>query len=83
MNPINWQEYGKLTVKYSIKNPSKYVMLYPGFSYRTSYIIHKIIVTILHYLPAYLFDIIMRMKGMKPIMLKVARKTQDVAKAGN
>uniref|UniRef100_A0A336MJD1 Fatty acyl-CoA reductase n=1 Tax=Culicoides sonorensis TaxID=179676 RepID=A0A336MJD1_CULSO len=82
INPITWQDFGILLQKYWIKHPTKYAMLYPSFSYRTNYPIHKIIETFLHILPAYVFDIIMRLQGKKPIMMKIARKFQKAGETG-
>nr|XP_029709727.1 putative fatty acyl-CoA reductase CG5065 [Aedes albopictus] len=82
INPIKWYKYGEITQKWAIKNPTKYVMLYPGFQYRTNRIIHKIVELFLHFLPAYLFDIVMRMQGSKPIMAKIAKRFQKAADTG-
>lgn len=57
-------------------------MLYPNFTFRTNYVIHKIIEAFLHLLPAYVFDIILRLQGKKPIMMKIARKFQKAGETG-
>lgn len=82
INPIKWNEYGNITVKYAKKNPSKYVMLYPGFSYRTNRTMHRIIELIYHFAPAYVFDMILRVQGAKPIMAKIAKRFQMAADTG-
>ncbi|XP_058816569.1 putative fatty acyl-CoA reductase CG5065 isoform X2 [Topomyia yanbarensis] len=82
VNPIKWHEYGDITEKWSVKNPTKYVMLYPGFRFRTNRILHKIVELFLHFLPAYLFDIVMRAQGTKPIMAKIAKRFQKAADTG-
>ncbi|XP_065083365.1 putative fatty acyl-CoA reductase CG5065 [Ochlerotatus camptorhynchus] len=82
INPIKWYKYGEITQKYAIKNPTKYVMLYPGFQYRTNRIMHKIVELFLHFLPAYLFDVVMRIQGTKPIMAKIAKRFQKAADTG-
>lgn len=82
VNPIKWYKYGEITQKYAIKNPTKYVMLYPGFQYRTNRVMHKIVELFLHFLPAYLFDIVLRVQGAKPIMAKIAKRFQKAADTG-
>lgn len=82
INPISWQNFGILLQKYWRKHPTKYAMLYPSFSYRTNYPMHKLIEIFLHLLPAYIFDIILRLQGKKPIMMKIARKFQKAGETG-
>lgn len=61
-----WGEMGGLTRKYAIQSPSKYVMWYPHVTYRSSQFLHKIALAVLHYLPAFVFDLILRCSGSKP-----------------
>lgn len=82
INPIKWIDFGKMTTKYAISNPTKYVMLYPGFTYRKNRVVHKFIEFFYHFLPAYCFDIIMRLQGSKPIMMKIAKRFQRAADTG-
>uniref|UniRef100_A0A8D8F7P4 Fatty acyl-CoA reductase CG5065 n=1 Tax=Culex pipiens TaxID=7175 RepID=A0A8D8F7P4_CULPI len=82
VNPIKWYKYGEISQKYAVKNPTKYVMLYPGFQYRTNRVIHKIVELFLHFLPAYFFDLILRAQGSKPIMAKIAKRFQKAADTG-
>ncbi|CAO1390836.1 unnamed protein product [Diamesa tonsa] len=82
INPVTWQHYGELTVKYARKNPSKYVMLYPKFSYRTNRFVHWLYEIFLHFLPALVFDLLMRAQGVKPIMMKIARRFKMAADTG-
>lgn len=82
LNPVKWKDYGKITKKYAIKNPTKYILLYPGFSFRTNRTMHKIYEFFLHFLPAYIFDIVLRIQGSKPIMMKIARRFQRAANTG-
>lgn len=55
-----------MTRKYAIESPTKYVMWYPHVTYRSSQFFHKIAVAILHFLPAFVIDIILRFRGSKP-----------------
>lgn len=57
-------------------------MLYPGFSYRTNRTMHRIIEVIYHFAPAYVFDMILRVQGAKPIMAKIAKRFQMAADTG-
>jgi len=76
INPITWFKFGLLTKECAINNPTKYVMLYPGFSYHQNRFIHKIKLYLLQFLPAYVFDIILKTQGAKPIMMKIAKRLQ-------
>ncbi len=82
INPVYWKEYGELTMKYGRKNPSKYVMLYPQFSYRTNRVIHFLYETFLQFLPALIFDVFMRIQGRKPIMFKIAKRFKAAGDTG-
>ncbi|XP_071440782.1 putative fatty acyl-CoA reductase CG5065 [Hetaerina americana] len=81
-NPIQWDHYGRLTLKHVLQFPTRYVQWYPGFTFRTNRVIHFICEYLLHLLPAYLVDIVLRMQGAKPIMVKVCRKFQMAGKTG-
>ncbi|KAL0122038.1 hypothetical protein PUN28_007080 [Cardiocondyla obscurior] len=82
MHPITWGEFGCLVRKHAIESPSKYVMWYPGFTFRTNKFIHAIMVATLHYLPAFVVDLILRVQGSKPIMLKITKRFERAAKTG-
>uniref|UniRef100_A0A1B0D6L7 Fatty acyl-CoA reductase n=1 Tax=Phlebotomus papatasi TaxID=29031 RepID=A0A1B0D6L7_PHLPP len=82
INPVIWYDYGRITEKWACRNPTKYVMLYPGFSYRTNRLVHKIVELFLHFLPAYIFDLILRAQGSKPLMMKIAKRFQAAANTG-
>ncbi|XP_071582661.1 putative fatty acyl-CoA reductase CG5065 [Temnothorax nylanderi] len=82
VHPITWGEFGYLVRKHAIESPSKYVMWYPGFTFRTNKFIHSIIVATLHFLPAFIVDLILRVQGCKPMMVKVAKRFERAAKTG-
>lgn len=63
----SWREYGKLLKKHAIQNPSKYVMWYPGFTFRTNKFLHAILSTALHVMPAFVLDLLIRIQGGKPM----------------
>lgn len=66
-NPITWKRFKELTLKYSKKYPSKYVTWYPGFTYRTSIIMHLICVFLLHLIPSAILDIFLYCTKQKPM----------------
>lgn len=76
LRPIFWKELGFYTQKWSRKFPSKYLMLYPHFDFRTNRLMHRFYETFFHLLPAYVFDVILKWQGSKPIMMKIAKKLQ-------
>lgn len=82
LNPVIWQDYGQATLKYSRKNPTKYVMLYPNFSYRTNRVIHTFYEWFYHFLPAILFDVLLRLRGTKPFLFKIAKRYKAAADTG-
>ncbi|XP_055299982.1 putative fatty acyl-CoA reductase CG5065 [Sitodiplosis mosellana] len=82
LNRLDWETCRRKVLKYSRIYPSKYVMMYPNFSYRTNRFVHLFYEIFLHFLPAYLYDFILRYKGMKPIMFKIARRYKTAADTG-
>ncbi|KAL0280989.1 UNVERIFIED_CONTAM: hypothetical protein PYX00_002125 [Menopon gallinae] len=82
INPIKWHEYGRITEKYVLEMPSKYVQWYPGFSFRTNRLVHAIVECFLHFLPALMIDMILISRGTKPIMFKIARTFKKACKNG-
>lgn len=82
LNKLDWETCRRKVLKYSRIYPSKYVMMYPNFTYRTSRFVHFFYEIFLHFLPAYLYDFVLRYKGMKPIMFKIARRYKMAADTG-
>lgn len=58
------------------------MMMYPGFRYRQNRFVHTIYEIFLHFLPAYLYDFVLRYQGMKPIMFKIAKRYKMAADTG-
>lgn len=67
MWPFRWGEFENLVRKHARESPSKYMMWYPDFTFRTNKFIHAIIVATLHFLPAFVIDLILRLQGCKPM----------------
>ncbi|PSN30813.1 putative fatty acyl-CoA reductase [Blattella germanica] len=82
VNPISWQDFGILTQRHACTNPTRYVMWYPGFTFRTNRIVHKICESLFHFLPAFVADLLLRLQGATPIMMKISKKFQLAAKTG-
>lgn len=81
-NPFKWQDLADGIMKYARKNPTKYVMLYPSYTYRTNLFIHWLYEVFLHYLPAIIFDFMLRLQGSKPFMYKIAKRFKLAADTG-
>lgn len=58
------------------------MMMYPGFRYRQNRFVHTIYEIFLHFLPAYLYDFVLRYQGLKPIMFKIAKRYKAAADTG-
>lgn len=56
--------------------------MYPNMKYRTNRFVHFFYEMFLHFLPAYLYDFVLRYKGMKPIMFKIAKRYKMAADTG-
>lgn len=82
MNPVAWSDYGRMTLKYARQFPSKYVLLYPNFSYRTNRTVHRCYELLFHFLPAIGYDLLLRSKGLKPMLYNIARRYKTAADTG-
>ncbi|CAH0549491.1 unnamed protein product [Brassicogethes aeneus] len=82
INPITWKYFGELTHKYSLQYPSKYVTWYPGFTYRTSRLMHFLCATFFVTIPAMALDCILYCTKQKPMMLKISNKFYNALEAG-
>lgn len=82
MNPVVWSDYGRITLKYARQFPSKYVLLYPNFSYRTNRTVHRIIELLFHFAPAIGYDLLLRWRGLRPMLFSIARRYKTAADTG-
>jgi alcohol-forming fatty acyl-CoA reductase len=82
INPFTWQGLADGIMKYARKNPSKYMVMYPEYTYRTNLKVHFLYEILLHFFPAIIFDILLRIQGKKPFMLKLAKRFQLAADTG-
>lgn len=67
LNPLRWEELGNLTQYHSLTAPSKYLQWYPGFSFRTNRMVHRLCEILFHFVPAFVLDIVLRLTGSKPM----------------
>ncbi|XP_046979585.1 putative fatty acyl-CoA reductase CG5065 isoform X1 [Schistocerca americana] len=81
-NPVQWAEFGRLTQKHACTSPTRHVMWYPGFTFRTNRLMHKICEALFHIVPAFVVDMVLRLQGAKPIMMKISKRFQMAAKTG-
>ncbi|KAJ0182893.1 hypothetical protein K1T71_000869 [Dendrolimus kikuchii] len=82
INPLQWGNLTKLCVKWARENPTKYVMWYPNFAFTESRFINTFWEVTCHFLPAFLYDLLLRAQGRKPIMMKLARRFKMAAATG-
>ncbi|CAD6207886.1 GSCOCG00003144001-RA-CDS [Cotesia congregata] len=78
-NPITWKEFIDLSFKYSRIHPARDAVWYPGGSCQKYSYLNKIFITFQHILPAHFLDLIARLRGTKPIMLRVQAKLTKAA----
>jgi fatty acyl-CoA reductase len=81
-NPFLWNDLNAGIVKHARKFPSKYITMYPKFRYTTNRSIHFLYELFLHFLPAFLADLVLRMQGKKAIMLKISKRFKMAADTG-
>ncbi|XP_043290160.1 putative fatty acyl-CoA reductase CG5065 [Venturia canescens] len=81
-NPVTWARFKDLTQKHAVVSPSKHVLWYPGVTFRTNEFMHKLMAAMLHQLPAFIVDLMLRFQGGKPMMMKVSKRFERAAKVG-
>jgi len=79
-NPITWKQFVDLSFKYCRLHPVNDALWYPDGRCHSSMIINKLCVIFQHTLPAYILDILARLKGSRPIMVRVQTKLSKAAK---
>ncbi|XP_073965281.1 putative fatty acyl-CoA reductase CG5065 [Choristoneura fumiferana] len=82
ISPLQWGAFSRLFVKYARENPTKYVMWYPNFSFTESRAVNTFWEVTCHFLPAFLYDLLLRAQGRKAIMMKLARRFKMAAATG-
>ncbi|XP_011645020.1 putative fatty acyl-CoA reductase CG5065 [Pogonomyrmex barbatus] len=79
-NPITWKQFVDLSFKYCRLHPMKDALWYPDGCCHNSAIINNLCVAFQHILPAYILDTLARLKGSRPIMVRVQSKLSKAAK---
>lgn len=74
INPIKLSEIVDKTVQMSRRTPSKYVMMLPATTFRTNILVHLWFELLFHFLPAFVFDMILIMQRKKPMMVKLTKR---------
>ncbi|XP_037814873.1 putative fatty acyl-CoA reductase CG5065 [Lucilia sericata] len=77
-HPITWGKFVNYAIDHVRKHPLEGCVWYPGGVLRRNVTINAVQGFILHYIPAYILDIIARFAGKKPFVVKVQNK---IAKA--
>lgn len=73
INPINWGQFSALLQKFSRSNPFLCALAYPQIRFQSQAVVF-FLEHIYHHLPALLGDLVIRLKGGKPVMLATANK---------
>lgn len=79
-NPITWKQFVNLSFKYSRLHPMNDVLWYPGGRCHNSVILNQLCVMLQHTLPAHILDIFARLKGTRPIMVRLQTKLYKASK---
>nr|CAD7431151.1 unnamed protein product [Timema monikensis] len=67
LNPIRWGDIESIGHECILKNPFSNVLWYPGGSFKSSRLLNMLCVLVFHSAPAYLFDMVARISGKKPM----------------
>ncbi|XP_046743270.1 putative fatty acyl-CoA reductase CG5065 [Diprion similis] len=78
-NPITWKEFVDLSFKYSRLHPVNDAVWYPDGCCRRSVVINSVCNTLQHTLPAHILDFLARLRGSRPIMVRVQAKLGKAA----
>lgn len=72
--PIKWNDINEFGMKALKTNAMNDCVLYPNLHFTTYRSINNVAVIFKHWIPAYCIDVLARIMGKKPIMVKVASK---------
>lgn len=67
LNPISWGKINELSQPLLLKYPSKQLFRYPGTLFHSNRLLHTLIVSIEHKLPAMFVDFLFKMTGNGPM----------------
>ncbi|XP_012242338.1 putative fatty acyl-CoA reductase CG5065 [Bombus impatiens] len=72
-NPFKWGQLQQLVLKYSRETPLNDTLWYPGCPMIANRYIYNVLSVIPYILPAFIIDIFLRLRGSKPIMMKLLK----------
>ncbi|KAK0077899.1 hypothetical protein PV325_003323 [Microctonus aethiopoides] len=78
-NPITWKQFIDLSFKYTRIHPANDAVWYPGGSCQKYSFMNNLFITFQHILPAHILDFVARLRGTKPIMVRVQAKLSKAA----
>ncbi|XP_033362643.1 putative fatty acyl-CoA reductase CG5065 [Bombus vosnesenskii] len=77
-NPYKWGQMKDAVVKCGIETPMNDTLWYPGCSIITNRYIYNVLSVIPYILPAFIIDIFLRLRGSKPIMMKLLKNSNKL-----
>lgn len=81
VNPLTWGRVETEGLPILLRNPYEGVFWYPGGSYKENYYVNRFFQLWFHYGPAHAVDLIYRMMGRKPFLVKISSLMQKSQKA--
>jgi len=81
MNPITWGQVETWGLEIIHRNPFEGVFWYPGGSYKENWYLNRFCQLVFHYGPAHGVDLLCRLAGRKPFLVKVSNMLQKSTKA--
>lgn len=80
--PLSWQELKEKILKFARMFPTKYIVMYPQIRYTTSVTVHRVLEALLHFFPAIVLDVLLRIQKKKPFMFKLAKRFRSAVDTG-
>ncbi|XP_060830891.1 putative fatty acyl-CoA reductase CG5065 [Bombus pascuorum] len=77
-NPFRWGHLQQLVLKYSREMPMNDTLWYPGCPMIANKYIFNVLSVIPYVLPAFVIDTFLRLRGSKPIMIKLLKKSNKL-----
>jgi len=80
-NPITWGQVEIWGLDILINNPYQDVFWYPGGSYKENWHVNRFFQLLFHYGPAHIVDLVCRIAGKKPFLVKISSMMMKSTKA--
>eukprot|EP00090_Calanus_glacialis_P045488 TRINITY_DN847_c0_g1_i3.p1 TRINITY_DN847_c0_g1~~TRINITY_DN847_c0_g1_i3.p1 ORF type:complete len:495 (-),score=113.85 TRINITY_DN847_c0_g1_i3:79-1563(-) len=81
INPITWGQVEAWGLQTLVDNPYQDVFWYPGGSYKENWYLNRFFQLLFHYGPAHCVDLLCRLSGRKPFLVKISNMMQKSTKA--